>query len=91
MEQNTRIDVAYIAKLAKLELTEEETNRFSEDLNQVLAYVLVGESGPDHDKQFQVEVKLNGRVVGTGVGKSKKRAEQMAAQAAMEALFPQNV
>ena len=59
--------------------------------NQVLAYVLVGESGPDHDKQFQVEVKLNGRVVGTGVGKSKKRAEQMAAQAAMEALFPQNV
>lgn len=39
MEQNTRIDVAYIAKLAKLELTEEETNRFSEDLNQVLAYV----------------------------------------------------
>ena len=59
--------------------------------NQVLAYVLVGESGPDHDKQFQVEVKLNGRVVGTGVGKSKKRAEQMAAQAAMEALFSQNV
>ena len=58
--------------------------------NQVLSYVLVGESGPDHDKQFQVEVKLNGRVVGTGVGKSKKRAEQMAAQAAIEALFPQN-
>ena len=58
--------------------------------NQALSYVLVGESGPDHDKQFQVEVKLNGRVVGTGVGKSKKRAEQMAAQAAIEALFPQN-
>ena len=39
MEQTARIDVAYIAKLAKLELTEEETSRFSEDLNQVLAYV----------------------------------------------------
>lgn len=38
MEQN-RIDVAYIARLAKLELTEEETSRFSQDLNQVLAYV----------------------------------------------------
>ena len=59
--------------------------------NQVLSYVLVGESGPDHDKQFQVEVKLNGRVVGTGVGKSKKRAEQMAAQTAIEALFPETV
>ena len=39
MDQTPRIDVAYIAKLAKLELTEEETSRFSEDLNQVLAYV----------------------------------------------------
>ena len=39
MEQTARIDVAYIAKLAKLELTADETTRFSEDLNQVLAYV----------------------------------------------------
>lgn len=38
MEQ-AQIDVAYIAKLAKLELTREETERFSQDLNQVLAYV----------------------------------------------------
>ncbi len=33
------IDVAYIARLAKLDLTPEETSRFSADLNQVLAYV----------------------------------------------------
>ena len=39
MAQNNLIDVAYIARLAKLELTEAETERFSEDLNQVLAYV----------------------------------------------------
>lgn len=38
MEQ-AQIDVAYIAKLAKLELTREETESFSQDLNQVLAYV----------------------------------------------------
>ena len=38
MEQ-AHIDVAYIAKLAKLELTEEETRSFSQDLNNVLAYV----------------------------------------------------
>ena len=39
--------------------------------NQVLAYTLVGESGPDHDKKFDVEVKLNGVVVGSGSGSSK--------------------
>ena len=54
--------------------------------NQVLTYALVGESGPDHDKQFFVEVALNGEVIGKGSGSSKKRAEQAAAQAAIEAL-----
>ena len=56
--------------------------------NQVLSYALVGESGPDHDKHFDVEVSLNGRVVGSGSGSSKKRAEQSAAASAMENLFP---
>ncbi len=55
--------------------------------NQVLIYSLVGQSGPDHDKQFDVEVSLNGTVVGKGSGRSKKRAEQMAACAAIEKLF----
>lgn len=57
--------------------------------NQVLTYTLVGESGPDHDKQFTVEVSLNGTVVGSGTGTSKKRAEQAAACAAMEQLYPE--
>ena len=56
--------------------------------NQVLSYALVGESGPDHDKHFEVEVSLNGKVVGLGSGSSKKRAEQDAARVAIEALFP---
>jgi len=56
--------------------------------NQCLSYTLVGESGPDHDKQFNVEVSLNGQTVGQGTGTSKKRAEQMAAQAAIKELFP---
>ena len=55
--------------------------------NQVLSYALVGESGPDHDKHFEVEVSLNGKVVGSGSGSSKKRAEQSAAASAMENLF----
>ena len=58
--------------------------------NQVLAYSLIGESGPDHDKQFVVAVSLNGKPVGQGTGTSKKRAEQMAAQAAIALLFPEN-
>ena len=58
--------------------------------NQVLSYALVGQSGPDHDKKFDVEVSLNGKVVGRGTGSSKKRAEQDAASAAIEKLFPKN-
>lgn len=59
--------------------------------NQVLSYALVGQSGPDHDKLFDVEVSLNGAVVGRGSGRSKKRAEQMAAKSAMERLFPKKM
>lgn len=49
-----------------------------------LTYVLVEESGPDHNKRFEVEVHLNSNVIGHGVGKSKKNAEQMAAKEALE-------
>ena len=56
--------------------------------NQVISYRLTGESGPDHDKEFTVEVSLNGAVVGSGIGSSKKRAEQDAARVAIEKLFP---
>ncbi len=56
--------------------------------NQILSYALTAESGPDHNKQFTVQVSLNGTVVGTGEGSSKKRAEQLAARAAIEKLFP---
>ena len=59
--------------------------------NQVLSYALVGQSGPDHDKQFEVEVSLNGETVGRGIGRSKKRAEQEAARTAIEKLFPENM
>lgn len=49
-----------------------------------LGYVLAEESGPDHDKRFEVEVHLNSNVIGRGVGRSKKAAEQMAAKEALE-------
>lgn len=46
---------------------------------KVLTYELVGEKGPDHAKEFTVNAVVDGRVLGTGVGKSKKQAEQQAA------------
>lgn len=49
-----------------------------------LEYVLIGESGPDHDKHFTVEVHLNSNVIGKGGGRSKKEAEQQAAREALE-------
>ena len=54
--------------------------------NQHLSYVLVEESGPDHDKVFYVEVCLNGKRIGLGTGTSKKRAEQDAARVALDSL-----
>lgn len=52
--------------------------------NQVLTYELLSECGPDHNKQFQVAVLLNGEKIGTGIGSSKKRAEQEAARNGLE-------
>lgn len=51
---------------------------------EILEYVLVSESGPDHDKHFEVAVHLNSNVIGKGVGGSKKKAEQAAAKEALE-------
>lgn len=51
---------------------------------EALEYVLVSESGPDHNKRFEIEVHLNSNVLGRGVGGSKKKAEQNAAKEALE-------
>ncbi|WP_099205757.1 ribonuclease III [Scatolibacter rhodanostii] len=49
-----------------------------------LEYVVVSETGPDHDKHFKVEVHLNNNIIGRGGGKSKKGAQQQAAREALE-------
>lgn len=51
---------------------------------EVLEYSVAKESGPDHDKRFTVEARLNSNVIGTGTGRSKREAEQMAAKQALE-------
>jgi ribonuclease-3 len=49
-------------------------------------YVVVGESGPDHHKTFQVEVRVRGEALAEAAGRSKKEAEQEAARLALERL-----
>lgn len=49
-------------------------------------YRVVSESGPDHQKQFEVELLIKGRLSGRGTGRSKKEAEQRAAKEALERL-----
>ena len=78
-----------VTKLHNMDYKTALQEQVQQKKNQVLSYRLVGESGPDHDKQFRVELTLNGQLVGIGTGSSKKRAEQDAAREAMEKLFPQ--
>ena len=49
-----------------------------------LEYVLVDEQGPDHNKEFTVDIMLNSNVISTGKGRSKKAAEQSAASKPLE-------
>lgn len=51
-----------------------------------IIYDLVEEIGPDHNKKFVMQVKLNDEVLGTGEGKSKKEAEQVAARKALDSI-----
>jgi ribonuclease-3 len=48
-----------------------------------LVYSVVKEEGPDHNKLFHVDVSVGGDVIGSGIGRNKKEAEQMAAKEAL--------
>lgn len=76
-EADTVPDLDY--KTALQELVQQESDH-------VLSYHLTGESGPDHDKRFYVEVLLDGTSIGKGEGRSKKQAEQCAANMAIQKL-----
>jgi ribonuclease-3 len=53
-------------------------------------YRVADTRGPDHDKEYEVEIIINGEILAVGVGKSKKEAEKRAAQAALGSLATQN-
>ena len=60
--------------------------KFQKKNAEALIYTVLAESGPDHDKSFDVGVFRSGEMLGRGTGRSKKQAEQAAAQNAMELL-----
>lgn len=62
---------------------------YKADPHADIRYVLVKESGPDHMKQFTMEVLVNDEIMGEGTGRSKQAAGQQAAEAALEALRQQ--
>ena len=89
MEQAKKFVLKYIDEAIKKHQSIRDYKTMLQEVVQrnpgeLIEYVLVGESGPDHDKRFEVEVHLNSNVIGRGIGKSKKRAEQEAAREALE-------
>jgi ribonuclease-3 len=71
-------------------LAEDHKSQLQQELQRLgkrlPAYRVKSESGPEHDKIFKVEVHHGGQVLGVGSGKSKKEAEQAAAQESIAAL-----
>ena len=55
----------------------------SQSMYKQLRYIVLSESGADHDKTFTIEAQLDGKSLGCGTGKSKKEAEQAAAHEAL--------
>ena len=68
----------------KTSLQEVIQGHYEEELN----YRLVSEEGPDHDKKFSVEARIGEKVIGRGIGHTKKAAEQEAAYQALLLLRP---
>ncbi|OLN22816.1 ribonuclease III [Domibacillus antri] len=60
------------------------------ELKGAPSYRILEEKGPAHNKEFVTEVSLNGNVLGTGSGRSKKEAEQFAARMALEKMKQQS-
>jgi len=86
IDENILIDLAVKMK----QPLKDPKSRFQEEVQArgylTPKYHVVNENGPDHDKEFVVEVIVGGKAMATGNGKSKNEAEQSAAKAALENL-----
>jgi ribonuclease III len=81
----------FIADLKDKKLGQQDYKTRLQEISQMLfhappVYRLVSESGPDHDKCFVTEIAVGGKVLGSGLGKTKKQSEQEAAEKALQEL-----
>lgn len=95
-ERGMDIIAAFLLPLVQKDLSELESKGIDGDYKtplqqlvqqtegDVLEYVLIRADGPDHQKTFEVEVRVNSNPCGRGVGTSKRKAEQAAAKAALK-------
>ena len=90
---DTTARATVVAFATELELASERLLDFKSALQERLAragsrvkYEVTGESGPPHDRSFEVAASVNGEVLGRGTGRSKKSAEQAAAEEALKQL-----
>lgn len=96
LDQGLKTTVDFIATLIKPEIKRVLQARLDKDAKSLLqelsqgllqltpVYRTVAETGPDHAKEFTIEVLIGGKVYGRGVGRSKQAAEQEAARMALE-------
>lgn len=79
-----------ILKATQEDINRDYKTRLQEEVQNTLKvapqYRLVNESGPDHDKTFEIHLYVSGKKMGTGTGKSKKQAEQNAAMDTLQRL-----
>ncbi len=95
-DRGMEIISAFLLPMVKEDLTELESKGIDGDYKtplqqlvqqtegDVLEYVLIRSDGPDHQKTFEVEVRVNSNPCGRGTGTSKRKAEQAAAKAALK-------
>ena len=57
---------------------------FQSKYRKMPEYELLSTKGPDHNKEFKIAVKLDNKIYGVGIGKSKKEAEKNAAREALQ-------
>ncbi len=84
IEKAKNFIIEYVLRnIEKKKLFHDSKTILQERINSVksgiLSYEVIKETGPDHNKQFEVVAKLNEQIVGQGVGRTKKAAEQQAA------------
>ena len=91
-EPARRVVERYIApEIEETKLGQQDYKTRLQEISQMLfheppVYKLVAESGPDHEKRFVTEIFVGGKLLGRGEGKSKKQAEQEAAEKALVGL-----